>query len=455
MSSATMPTTDELREAQARVGEALSRAKVSGDRQLLGQLRELGEQGVRLLMGLIRLRKLHAENNSAFVAPSRELVSVLDRLAELLGPVEFAMAEGQVYVNDVRIRVSGDHDAPAELGRLCARHELAGLRFRGPLTREQVLALASALASEPAKESPRRALHGKLRQAGITSVRLAAPLGARYVGATVNSSDAELGEAYARSAEVLANVWKQAQTESRLSPLRMRRMLADLTGLEAAQALDQLVHQAQDDDSPAFAKHSLAVASLAVAMGKGIGLAPGQVSDLGLAGFFHDVGYLDLGATDQNHEEQGALRLLAEGGLNLAGLQRVTTALEHHRDFDATPKPSLFSRIVRIADDYDTLTRIRGKSRLLAPPDALARMRSLAGMAYDPVLLQVLINQLGALPPGTLLELDDGTLAVVTSGARSIDTFALPLCAPLESNDDRFPEPIDLATSKRSFRVRG
>ena len=78
--------------------------------------------------------------------------------------------------------------------------------------------------------------------------------------------------------------------------------------------------------------------------------------------------------------------------------------LQHHRDANDRLHPGLFGRILRVAEDYDTLSRRGGK---LSPTMALAAMQKWAGTRYDAVLLQLLVNALGAYPPGALLKLEE------------------------------------------------
>jgi len=49
------------------------------------------------------------------------------------------------------------------------------------------------------------------------------------------------------------------------------------------------------------------------------------------------------------------------------------------------------------------------------PAEALARMFRLEGSKFDPALLSMLIKLLGVYPPGTVVQLNDGTLALVVA----------------------------------------
>jgi hypothetical protein len=68
-----------------------------------------------------------------------------------------------------------------------------------------------------------------------------------------------------------------------------------------------------------------------------------------------------------------------------------------------------------------------------------------AGTRYDAVVLQLLINALGAYPPGTLLKLEDGRVVRSAAPARSPETFATPLARCLRLADgSAAPEDLPL-----------
>jgi hypothetical protein len=159
--------------------------------------------------------------------------------------------------------------------------------------------------------------------------------------------------------------------------------------------------------------------------------------------------------TFQDHPAAGARLLMRQRGFHEAKTRRVLVALQHHQDANAKPRPGLFGRIVRIAEDYDTLSRRSGK---LSPTLALAAMLKAAGTFYDPVLLQLLINSLGAYPPGTLLQLEDGRIARCVSPALGSERFTTPpaRCVRLADGSEA-PDrpPIDLREAGQVRVLRG
>ena len=178
---------------------------------------------------------------------------------------------------------------------------------------------------------------------------------------------------------------------------------------------------------------------------------------------FHDVGYTagEVGRTVSfgSHTMQGARVLLRQRGFHEAKIRRLLVNLQHHTRYDETPRPSLFARIIKIADNYDTFTRNRPPDGpLMIPYDTVGRMLGSSGSHYDPTLLQLMVNSLGRYPPGSLLELEDQRWAMVTSGARSEETFETPLCVITRLADGSEPKEavtLDLAEDGKIQRVIG
>jgi hypothetical protein len=222
------------------------------------------------------------------------------------------------------------------------------------------------------------------------------------------------------------------------NPLPLRRVVTEI--LERDLAAEEL--WAQLPVGPALARHQVRVALLALLVGRGAGLPQGVLQDLGVAALYHDCGHAAATTAPplppERHPVAGAWLLLRQKGFHEAKTRRVLATLEHHRDASARPHPGLFGRILRIAEDYDTLSHRVG----LSPTMALAKMLGAAGTAYDTVLLQLLINALGAYPPGTLLRLEDGTVARVAVPARGPDTFAQPRARCVQLGDGS-PAPVD------------
>jgi len=99
------------------------------------------------------------------------------------------------------------------------------------------------------------------------------------------------------------------------------------------------------------------------------------------------------------------------------------SSFEHHLRYDRSGYPqnegwltpvSNFGRILAIADVYVALTSYREyRPYTLSPDSALSVMVEASGLEFDPVLLKVFVNMMGAYPIGTLLQLDSNQIALV------------------------------------------
>jgi HD-GYP domain-containing protein (c-di-GMP phosphodiesterase class II) len=189
--------------------------------------------------------------------------------------------------------------------------------------------------------------------------------------------------------------------------------------------------------------HSLNVCLYSLAIGQRVGYARRALGDLGLAALFHDVGRTlapdsknakdattdHAGPESDGHTERGALFLLRDATGQEGMLKAAIAAYEHHSPIDCDEMgPHLSSRIVAVADCYDSLTADGGCSS----QDALDKMQSEAGRRFDPLLLKVLAGALGAFPVGSLVELVDGTFAVVIEAGDAPDRPKVRIVDPVE-----------------------
>lgn len=415
----------DLQAAQSALSRALGRARAGEDRELAQRVREAGESAAQLLAGLLKMGRMHAAENRAFDAPVAELVRAVATLVELLGTVEIVTVEDQVYVNDVRLR---DGAKGADLGPELAKHNVGGVTFHDRVSDRQVRALVSAFGRKPAEVAPRRALQDALKVAGAGAVELTPRFRFR-TQADLAEEARDPTEIMLRALRLVDETFDHLAGGRVLNPLPLRRVVSEILQVgPGAPALWEALGQGLP-----HANHAATVALVALLVGRGAGLSTAVLQDLGLAALLHDLGYAALAGGDvqgpeglARHPGEGARLLLRQRGFHEAKLRRLRAVLDHHRDHaDARGRPSIDGQILRLAEDYATLLRVYGTR--ISPADALGAMARAAGSAYHPALTQLMVNALGAHPPGTLLELQDGRYARSVSPVRSPETFAAPL----------------------------
>jgi hypothetical protein len=431
---------DEISRAQQTLARALGRARIGEDRALANRVRELGERLAHLISGLLRMTRMHSPDNSAFNKPVADLHATLVDLHELLGSVHLVAVEDQVYVNEIRIRSGDKAGSVQELGTELARHNAGGLTFHLPLEDAAIRALIAGLAGAAAPEEPRSGLARALHAGGVRGLEL---LG-RYRFRMASEEAGETGDPrdfVSRALAATDEAFQNLAAGRVPNPLPLRRVVTEL--VERGFADEEL--WLDRPEAPAYAFHQLRVAELALLVGRALDLPPSVLQDLGTAALYHDCGYAAGGAGSgvvgfEAHAQAGARLMLRQKGFHEAKLRRLVAILQHHRDAADPRGAGLFGRILRVAEDYDTLSR---RSLKLSPTLALAAMLKWAGTRYDAVLLQLLINALGAYPPGTLLRLPDGRVARSALPAERPEAFAHPVARCLRLADGS-PAPPQL-----------
>jgi hypothetical protein len=313
-----------------------------------------------------------------------------------------------------------------------------------------IRALVQCFNDSPARGRRRGGLRKKLKALGVHGVDLS--------GVFLFKMSDEDDEAHRstvrmmeRSHRVVEDAWESVGEQRVPNPLPIRRSVTEMlsSGLAAEGLWDRF------DDAAPHSRHSVRVARYALLLGASIGLHAAAMQDLGVAAVFHDIGYVSReGAVAaargrsaqpgfpppfERHGSAGARMLLRQRGFHEARVHRIRATLEHHKDFaDPGGKPSLFARIIRIAEDFDNFSA--SPRAHFSPAVALEFMVPMAGTAYDPALFQVFMNRIGKYPPGTLIRLVDGRIVCSRSLVRIPEAFDRPECFVVRESDGSHPK---------------
>ena len=204
--------------------------------------------------------------------------------------------------------------------------------------------------------------------------------------------------------------------------------------------------------------HSVNVCVLAIAFGNSLGLNKKRLAELGLAALFHDIGKLTIPKKILNKPGQltneewdimkqhplFAIKLLFNmHGYSESGLKKIIVALQHHMNYDFSGYPRLilekklhlYSRIVSIVDTFDAMTTERVYQKALRPDDALRKIMSFSAKRYDPILVKAFVSSIGLYPPGSVVELTDGSLSIVLKSNPQFENIERPIIKIIRSSD--------------------
>jgi len=193
-------------------------------------------------------------------------------------------------------------------------------------------------------------------------------------------------------------------------PLASRRDVESILVRQVSRELDRAV--------PWQAGHGRRTAAISLLIGQAIGLSSGELHNLNLAAFLHDIGLLRLpphlmSSSDcrepgsyvaiQNHPRLGALLLepfffLRESSILVA---------HHHERWDGSGYPygirgrfiPLGSRILSIADAFDAIRIPEVSNRVARSTIALRIIQVAAGTQFDPKLVETLCLLRESIPP--------------------------------------------------------
>lgn len=182
-------------------------------------------------------------------------------------------------------------------------------------------------------------------------------------------------------------------------------------------------------------EHCVRVGILAIAFGKHLQLPRENLEVLGMCGMLHDVGKMkvpqdilnkpaSLSAEEfdevKKHTILGYDFLKQHGGVDE---QICAVARNHHERMNGDGYPrnvesqllSLYDRMIAIVDSYDAMTSDRCYHKGIPASQALSVLYKEQTNHYDAELVQQFIHMVGIYPVGSLVQMNNGQLALILS----------------------------------------
>lgn len=231
--------------------------------------------------------------------------------------------------------------------------------------------------------------------------------------------------------------WEQLAGEALRDPAQAAQSAQELTG----QLLDELrggenttIRVLSEAAGTGPVQHAINVGVLSLMLARSVGLEGTSLHEVATGALLHDIGKLLLPdvlrnvTTDATALGQRASREHVAQGIRLGmamGLPAVALRIiaQHHERRDGSGLPQglteehivLPARVVGIADTYDRLCNPRHGGAGHTPHEAQSLMYAQMRDRLDEKLLAAFIRMIGVYPPGSVVELSDGRLAMVVS----------------------------------------
>lgn len=404
----------------------------------------LQRQGRALLAGfysaLQALRLFPLENQTVQKALD-ELHRATVRVADREDGIEVGLVGDFIFLNDVRIRLDlSTYAAFSLISNSLHRHHIGTVQIARGIRRDEWPPFLTQLLGIP--PSADEAYEEFARRLAATAVEHIA-VGPERERARLDQDDQGSKEAakraYFQTVEVARGVLGDTRLGKSVNARRVKRAVQSIVDQVLNNETSIMGMTALRDYDDYTFTHCVNVCIFSVVLGQKLGLTKLQLYELGLGGLFHDLGKMRVDpvittkpeALDdmefeemQQHPTEGLLALFNMHGFGEVPFRAMLMAYEHHMKLDLTgyppskrPRsPTLFSRIVAVADAFDAATSRRVyQASPWRPEDALKEMRDNPERGFDPLLVKALINVTGIFPVGTLVILDTHELAVVVA----------------------------------------
>ena len=429
------------------------------------------EQLLQALQALTSTVKIYQANNQLVVSGMQQLVRSAQTLLVGNDWLIIHLENGRFFINDEKLlRRKGAATILDNYYTYLSDRQIPGFRILPAIATapaEELTGFVRLLGSCAGQPDPAEWLELQLLEKGITWISVL------QVDENIQTRNEQQPEEeleapgrryprkiYAYTLRALREVAERVGEGQRFGMRKTGRMVQTMVEEISSPDSRMLVMSTLRDHADLFFIHSVNVAILAIQLGRELGFAKDGLERLGTSALFHDLGKLRIPvgiltqegvlseaefALIQSHSLDSA-RVVLQG--MVAPVSRkaavMIPAFEHHLKVDLSgypalgwqKHPSLFGRIIAVADAYDALTSARVyRRRPMSGDRALGLMRVGGGTAFDPLVLRAFTRMLGVYPLGTLLDLAGGE-TVMVSQAPSGDDYTRPRVVEL-SNDGR------------------
>jgi HD-GYP domain-containing protein (c-di-GMP phosphodiesterase class II) len=384
---------------------------------------------------VLKIAKVYEFNNEMVQDQIGKLYTSLHETLEREGDVVLRLRQSSVYINGVRVKFdySNYHVFKFIFADFQSK-EIAAIAFSPGLTEDELQRFVQIMLH---KDLDSKTAYAQIIQA-IDSGRIDHIMVEKMTPVELQvSREKSAVRMYFAGISLLKDVFEKHQQRGSFNLNLTKRWMQSIFNhvVDDESFLYGLTNIKNYDDYTL--NHSINVCILSVSLGRRIGLTREELSDLGISAFLHDLGKTEIPkeildkpaalspeerAIVEGHVQHGAEKLIRLKSTRRLPLRAIQVAMEHHIKADMSGYPpylrkkttSLFSRIVKIVDYFDAITTKRVyRPYTMTREEALREMKARSGEEFDPVLLDVFINMIGAFPIGSAVVLNTGEIGIV------------------------------------------
>jgi len=439
-------------------------------------LQRAGRDLLFALYASLRVLRIYPLENQTVQNALAELDAVVRPVLDSDGSVSVRYVGDFVFVNDLRMRIDlGSFATFSAVGKALRAHGIGQFDVHPGASVADWTALLSLLLGAPDPDEPFGRFSERLGRTSVRAIEVVAETETGESPADPEEAREVAKRTYAQTVAVAREAMTAVRIGRSVSMRRVKRAVQSIVDQVLSNETSIVgMTTLRDYDEYTFT-HCVNVCIFSVALGKKLGLGKHELYELGFGALMHDVGKVRMPleltnksgpltagerARMQEHTTEGFLALFEMRGLADLPLRPMLSVYEHHMKTDLTgyprcarPRsPTLFPRIVAVADSFDAATTRRSYNQPLLPDEVLREMRDNPARGVDPLLVKAFISMTGIYPVGSVVVLDTYEMAVVTApGSRPdahhepvvrivFDAMGQPVDPPIEV-DLSAPEP--------------
>ncbi|MEE2787517.1 MAG: hypothetical protein VX589_09275 [Myxococcota bacterium] len=431
-----------------------------------------GKNLLLYIFSLMKTGELHDLNNEAWIRPSEKLLESLTvLLKQEQRAITFVVHEGIAQVNNHALWLDRSTlEQAQDLEQYLGAREAGGIIFLSKPSEEQLKKFFFTLARfRPSADSdePLRELQDQIESEDIDQIKVAPqPLRLDGIGQGVRGVNA---------------LWFFAKADAGVRDLLQRRPIEVRSARRTAQQLvdscaveqDLLVGLTLLGDDWSPARSAVNAAVLMASVGRALGMSPVECADLATCAIVHTVGHAYPNPDVDNIPSEAAVasfafRQVVEGSKYTPALAaRIAAAFEwrkaagmaeEHRGVPG-PAPSPWGQLMALTRYY--LKQVRGGEQGLgrSPLAVGLELLQTPTIEVDQGLIRAFLAAIGLLPVGTVVELMNGDLAIVSDiehlrGRHLYNSRPAPLTKTRSIFVERMRDRSGAIIPERQSRVR-
>jgi putative nucleotidyltransferase with HDIG domain len=409
----------------------------------------------------VRAGQLYAREHPLLGKSVEGLLAVLRPLLQASPSLTVGIVGEELVVADTPMP-----KASASMGELIRRlkdQQIERISFDRGVAPDEILAFMLAVGAMTGKSAPgdARLTFPHIRLGRITAEER------REDG--LSSDMAAIRRLYASSVQSAETVWESAATEGKPD---LPAALQTVDGLADAVAQNRTALVAltamRSYDNYTFT-HMVNVAILTMGQARALGIDGRLLREFGLSALMHDIGKVRTPKEILNKPEKltdQEFAVMRRHTVDGAEILRQTpempvlapvVAFEHHLRLDGNgypagvtrPSLNLGTMLCSIADVYDAMRSQRSYQEAFATDRILAVLKRNDGQQFDQHLVRRFVQLLGIYPPGNLVKLSTGEIAVVVQ-IHAPDPYRPRVRVVMDADGGRRDVPLDRALFDRT-----